>query len=148
MIKKIKAVIFDLDGTIANTLPLCIRAFRESIEPLIGQSISDQEIISTFGPSEEGTIMALAPAHYQQGVSNYLSNYEVLHEICPQPFEGIREMLADLKKHQVETALVTGKGALSTAISLKRFDLLSFFKLIETGSPKGPRKVEGIQAVL
>ena len=59
-LKKIKALIFDLDGTIGDTLPLCIKAFRRSIEPLIGRSVSDAEIIATFGPSEEGTIMALA----------------------------------------------------------------------------------------
>lgn len=124
--RKIKAVIFDLDGTIANTLPLCIQAFRESIEPLIGKSISDQEIIATFGPSEEGTILALAPDHYEHGVSGYLQRYEILHAMCPQPFDGIRELLADLRRQEVKMALVTGKGALSTNISLKRFDLLSF----------------------
>jgi beta-phosphoglucomutase-like phosphatase (HAD superfamily) len=58
---KIEAVIFDLDGTIANTLPLCIAAFRKSIEPLLQASISDEEIIATFGPSEEGTIRKLIP---------------------------------------------------------------------------------------
>ncbi|QNL51655.1 HAD family hydrolase [Olivibacter sp. SDN3] len=145
---KIKTVIFDLDGTIANTLPLCIQAFRHSIEPLIGKSISDQEIIATFGPSEEGTISALAPDHYEQGVQNYLRNYETLHHICPTPFEGIPEILRDLKNNKVMLALVTGKGALSANISLKLFDLLHFFDVIETGSPDGPRKVEGIQTVL
>jgi phosphoglycolate phosphatase-like HAD superfamily hydrolase len=58
---KIRAVIFDLDGTLADTLPLCIQAFRASVQPLIHRCPSDEEIVATFGPSEEGTIMALAP---------------------------------------------------------------------------------------
>lgn len=49
--QKIKGVIFDLDGTLANTLPLCIQAFRQSVEPLTLQPLSDEEIIATFGPS-------------------------------------------------------------------------------------------------
>ena len=57
----LKAVLFDLDGTIGNTLPLCITAFRESIEPLAGRSLTDEEIVRTFGPSEEGTIAVLLP---------------------------------------------------------------------------------------
>ena len=77
--KKIKAVIFDLDGTIANTLPLCVRAFKNSVEPLINRSLSDAEIIATFGPSEEGTILELAPEKKEKGVSNYLHLYETLH---------------------------------------------------------------------
>ncbi len=145
---KIKAVIFDLDGTLANTLPLCIQAFRQSVEPLLNRSISDEEIVATFGPSEEGTIMALAPDHYDQGVSDYLQHYENLHELCPAPFDGIRELLEMLKSKKVHIAMVTGKGVHSTEISLKRFNLLHFFELVETGVPSGPRKAEGIQTIL
>lgn len=146
--KKIKAVIFDLDGTLANTLPLCIQAFRQSVEPLINRSVTDAEIIATFGPSEEGTIMALAPDYYDKGVADYLHFYESLHEMCPVPFDRIEEVLETLKNKGVHIAMVTGKGKQSTDISLKHFELTSFFEIIETGSPKGARKAEGIQLIL
>ncbi|MCR9225896.1 MAG: HAD family hydrolase [Flavobacteriaceae bacterium] len=146
--KKIKVVIFDLDGTIANTLPLCIRAFRESIEPLIHRPLSDSEIIATFGPSEEGTIMALAPNHYEEGIKDYLRFYEDLHDMCPSPFDGIENILEVLRNKSVHTSMVTGKGKHSTKISLDRFGLAHFFEVVETGSPKGPRKVEAIQRIL
>jgi phosphoglycolate phosphatase-like HAD superfamily hydrolase len=102
--KKIKAVTFDLDGTLANTLPLCIQAFRQSVETLINRSISDADIIATFGPSEEETIMALAPNHYDKGVSNYLHYYEQLHGMCPVPFDGIKEILQTLESRGVSIA--------------------------------------------
>jgi HAD superfamily hydrolase (TIGR01549 family) len=147
-LNKIKAVIFDLDGTIGDTLPLCIKAFRQSVEPLIGRSVSDAQIIATFGPSEEGTIMALAPNHYDQGVADYLQHYETYHEMCPSPFEGIEELLKTLKEKSIRIAMVTGKGKYSTAISLKQFGLENYFEFIETGMPSGPRKPEGIELVL
>src|ERR1700712_658793 len=128
--QKIKAVIFDLDGTLADTLPLCIRAFRESVEPLINRSVSDEEITATFGPSEEGTIMALAPGHYDKGVSDYLQYYQTFHEMCPVPFEGITDLLIFLKDKSVHTSMVTGKGKHSTEISLKQFGLQHFFEFI------------------
>ncbi len=146
--KKIKAVIFDLDGTLANTLPLCVEAFRRSVEPLAQRTVSDEEIIATFGPSEEGTIMALVPEHYDKGVADYLKFYESMHHLCYEPFEGIVELLSDLRNKKVKIAMVTGKGKYSTDISLKQFDLGGFFELIETGSPSGPRKAEGIQLIL
>lgn len=65
--RNIKLAIFDLDGTLADTLPLCIQAFRQSVEPLINRSVTDSEIIATFGPSEEGTIKQLAPDGRYQG---------------------------------------------------------------------------------
>jgi len=145
---KIKAVIFDLDGTIGDTLPLCIKAFRYSIEPLINRRVTDAEIIATFGPSEEGTILALAPNHYEKGVADYLSFYEQFHDMCPAPFGGIRELLDTLRQHDIRLAMVTGKGKYSTAISLSKFQLESYFEIIETGVSSGPRKPEGIQHVI
>lgn len=146
--KKIKAVIFDLDGTIGDTIPLCIQAFRKSLEPLIDREISDEEIIATFGPSEEGTVMLLAPDNYEKGISDYLYYYEQLHKICPNPFDGITALLTDLKNKNIHLAMVTGKGKISTNITLQKFGLTLFFEIIETGHSIGPRKPEGIIAVL
>ena len=146
--QKIKAVIFDLDGTLANTLPLCIQAFRQSIEPLVQRIITDQEIIATFGPSEEGTIMALAPGFYEKGLSDYLHFYESLHAMCPHLFAGMESILQTLQQKELPMAMVTGKGKHSTACSLKQFNALQYFSIIETGSAAGPRKTEGIQSVL
>ena len=144
----IKVLIFDLDGTIGNTLPHCIKAFRHAIEPLINRSLTDAEIIATFGPSEEGTIMALAPNHYDKGITDYLSYYKTFHAICPNPFPGIRDLLDSLKSKGLGLAMVTGKGKHSTAITLKEFGLEHYFEMIETGWAAGPRKPAGIQNVI
>ncbi|MGQ2984247.1 HAD family hydrolase [Flavobacterium sp.] len=146
--KKLKAVIFDLDGTIANTLPLCISSFRRSIEPLAGRAVSDAEIIATFGPSEEGTIMAFAPNHYDKGVSEYLRIYEEDHAMCPAPFDGMPELIASLKDKGVRVAMVTGKGRASAVITLDKFGISHLFELLEAGNPEGNRKADGIEAVL
>ena len=132
----------------ANTLPLCIQSFRQSVEPLINHSIYDADIIATFGPSEERTIMALAPNHYEKCVSDYLHYYEQLHYMCPVPFDGMKEILQTLKNRGVRIAMVTGKGRHSTDISLRHFNLTHFFEMIDTGSPKGARKAKGIQMVI
>lgn len=145
---KIKAIIFDLDGTIADTLPLCIAAFKKSIEPILGKEISNEEIIATFGPSEEGTIRKLIPDHEAAGVSAYLKHYEELHHTCPAAFPGIEQLLQWLESKDVQLAMVTGKGIHSTKLSLQQFGLSKYFDVLETGSPEGPNKVNGISAVL
>jgi phosphoglycolate phosphatase/pyrophosphatase PpaX len=144
----IQCIIFDLDGTLGNTLPLCIAAFKKSIEPLAGRTLSDREIIDTFGPSEEGTVRALIPDHYEQGVEDYLTSYRDLHAMCEAPFEGIIEVLELAKNRNVRLAMVTGKGERSTVITLEMYGIRSYFDIIETGSPMGPRKVQGITNVL
>ena len=148
MAPTIQGVLFDLDGTLGNTLPVCIGAFRKAIQPFAGRELSDAEIVATFGPSEEGTVHVLAPGHAAEALASYLHHYAILHDSCPEPFAGVLEMLTDLKARGVKLALVTGKGQGSADISLARLNLLPFFEHIEVGSPLGPRKSEAIIDIL
>jgi len=145
----LKCIIFDVDGTIADTLPLCIKSFRNSIEKISGKPCSDEEIIATFGPSEEGTMMALIPDRYEEGVSGYLSNYKKYHkQMCPDVFPGIRELFKFIKKNNLLTGLVTGKGRKSLDISLELFGCDGWFDAIEAGNPQGENKAECMMRIL
>lgn len=143
-----KAVIFDLDGTLANTLSLCIAAFRKSIEPLAGIKLSDRDIMATFGPTEEGTINALVPYEYDQALSDYIKYYRDLHDMCSKPFDGIEEILMWLKSKGIIVGMVTGKGRLSCDITLDYFGITDCFDMIQTGSPLRQIKTEGIISIL
>lgn len=145
----LKCVIFDLDGTLADTMPLCVAAFRASVEQLAGVTLTDSEIYAAFGPSEEGTITSLLPAGTEKGIDAFLAQYEALHTgMCSGPFPGIPELLAFLREKGVHLALVTGKGRHSADISLRLFGMEGTFEAIETGDPAGPCKPLGIRNVL
>jgi phosphoglycolate phosphatase-like HAD superfamily hydrolase len=141
-------ILFDLDGTLGNTLPLCIAAFREAIEPLANRTLSEEEIIATFGPTEEGTIHALIPEHYEEGVERYLKSYKRLHSSYPGMFEGIPAILKFIKQQQCYVGLVTGKGPKSTQLTLESYALLDYFDCVKTGSIVGPVKRERIEEVI
>lgn len=145
----IKSVIFDMDGTVTNTMPLCIRAFREALAPLAGRDFSDAEITETFGPSEEGTIkQLLEPSQFDLGLSAYLKRYSALLEPCYGPFPGIENWIQQLQAQQIKTALVTGKGEWSTKLTLDHYGLHPCFSMVETGSIHGPVKPLKIQKIL
>lgn len=144
-----KTFLFDLDGTLGNTVPLCVASFREALEPLAGRALSDAEIMATFGPSEEGTVAVFAPPdRYEEGVARYLEAYGRLHARWPDPFPGVGELLADLKRRGDFVGLVTGKGARSLVITLQRFGLEGAFDAIRSGRPEGKCKEACIESIL
>jgi pyrophosphatase PpaX len=145
---QLKGIIFDLDGTLTDTLPLCVQAFRHVFDTLLHRHYTDQDIIAMFGVSEEGMIRALMPDDWQRGVAAYLAEYERLHDHSAQVFPGIEDALRLLQHRGTRMAVVTGKGAGSAAITLQRLGLAPYFPLVETGSPDGPIKPIGIRTVL
>jgi phosphoglycolate phosphatase len=143
----IKLVIFDLDGTIGDTIPLCISAFKNAIEPHIMRDLPEEEIRQTFGADEEGTMKQIAGENWKKALNDFYIHYSRLHYLCPAPFDGIVELIRKLRKQSVLTALVTGKGK-SCYITLDKFNIRDCFDSIETGSPHKNRKHEAIGGLL
>jgi phosphoglycolate phosphatase-like HAD superfamily hydrolase len=68
--------------------------------------------------------------------------------MCPKPFDGLRELVAEIRRRDAVCALVTGKGRVSLDISLEKFRMTDAFDTVETGIAERPTKVEGISGVL
>jgi HAD superfamily hydrolase (TIGR01549 family) len=145
---RLRGVIFDLDGTLADTLPVCFAAFRRTFETHLGETFSDREIRAMFGPSEEGILRRRCPEGWPAALETYLREYERAHAALPAPFEGVEDILVDLERLGVRRAIVTGKGAGSAAISTRVLGLARHFDVIETGSGDGGVKPDRIRAVL
>jgi len=145
----LKGVIFDLDGTLADTLPICIHAHRRSFEEFLGRTYSDREIVAMFGPSEEGIVAThISPDQREACLECFLDEYDKAHASCTAPFPGITEALDRLRSRGVRLAIVTGKGAHSAKISLRHLGIEKYFDAVETGAPEGGIKPRCIARIL
>jgi pyrophosphatase PpaX len=144
----IQAMIFDLDGTIGDTLPVCFAAYRRVFREFLNRDFTDEEIAATFGPNEEGIFRAVVPDRWQVARERYLRAYEDAHTLCPDPFPGIEEALRLLKAHGIRMGVVTGKGLESAAFTLRQFGLLAYFDSIEPGDPARAIKPQAIRRLL
>ncbi len=144
----IRGVIFDLDGTLGNTLPVCYEAFRRVFEKRLGRQYSDPEIHAMFGPSEEGILEALIPSDPGGALDDYLREYRAIHADFQDPFDAISKALDLLSARGVKVAIVTGKGPHSAAISLEELGLAQYFERVEAGSARGASKAAAMQRVL
>lgn len=145
---RLAGVIFDLDGTLGDTLPVCFAAFRRALRRFSDRYYTDEEITALFGPSEEGMIQQLVPDHWQACLETYLAVYEEESARSARLFPGIETALRLLSERGILLAIVTGKGTHSAAISLRHLNLAKYFDVVETGSAEGGVKPRAIQKVL
>lgn len=145
---KLKGLIFDLDGTLLNTIPVCYSGFRKTLLKFAGREYSDQEIAAMFGPSEEGIFKKLFPSSWRESLQFYLFEYDRIHPEYAEPFTGVVEALTLLEERNIKLALVSGKGPGSMEISLKHSGLGRFFDVVRTGSEERASKPTHLKEVL
>ncbi len=131
----IKTVIFDFDGTLADTLPICYYAFQQVFLTYDKREITEAEIKAMFGPSEVGILQnnLVNQTHIEDAISDYYHHYEEKHEYCVHPFEPVNRLLSDMREAGFQIAIFTGKGRRSLDISLNQLRLNGFFDVIITG---------------
>lgn len=144
----LKMVCFDLDGTIADTIPMCIEAFRKATSPYAGHKLLDNEIIQTFGMNEIGMVKAVTGNKWKQALEEFYTCYESMHYMCMEPFHGIRALIEELGKRNISVTMITGKGLKCCDITINKLQLNDSFSECITGSEKGCNKTEGILYLL
>lgn len=132
MASRFKGIIFDIDGTLTYTNQLIFDSFNHITEKYIGKRFSDEEIISFFGPTEDVILKEICKENYDLARKDYYKYYKENHSIA-QEYDGIRELIIDLKKANILLSIFTGKGRTSSLITLDELGLTEFFDFIVTG---------------
>ncbi len=131
----IKAILFDLDGTLADTVPVCIGAFQATVEHFSGYRMSEAEVVDLFGVTEMGMLAKALPGRLQEVRPFYLNEYERLHAACSRPFPGLEQIAEALRSKGILKAIVTGKGQDTADISLRILGLDGWAEFVEVGFP-------------
>ncbi len=145
------ALLFDLDGTLVDTIDLIVASFRHVLEDLAGRPFTRQEVIALFGPTEEAIIGRFAePAERQAACERFFSHYERHHERLVKVFPGVPELVREAAARGHPLALITNKGRRTTAITLDKSQLAACFRVVVTGDDVSRPKPhpEGIHLAL
>lgn len=139
----IKAIIFDLDGTIADSSG-CIIAAAQSIQKLLSlKSITDDAVRSRIG-RPLGPMLAeifdIEGPLLNEAITLYSSEYVRLTKSEEKLFDGALEILKKLRKEDFLLAIATGKSQHGAENSTKRLGLRPFFDSIHGIIPGTPGK--------
>lgn len=146
-----KAVIFDFDGTLADTLPICFYAFQAVFKAFDNLELTPEEIKAMFGPSETGIIRKnLLNKNHDQAIEVYYEEYNQKHQELVVDNAEIYELLLHLKNNGYKLAIVTGKARRSLDISLAHLGMADLFDVMISGDDVECPKPhpEGINKIL
>ena len=111
-----RAVIFDLDGTLLDTIDdiaaamnrvLESRGYKpytvETYKALVGDGIEEMVTRALAGRKSAGEVVAAI-------VSDYRREYELCWRLHSRPYPGVPELLAELARRGVRTAVLSNKS--------------------------------------
>jgi phosphoglycolate phosphatase/pyrophosphatase PpaX len=130
-------MLFDVDGTLADSLPVCLAAFREAIRASTGRE-----------PTEEGMIQRLVPGDWKACLDIYLEAYRRALAQRPTSLPAMAAALERLRGRGLSLGVVTGKGLRSALLTLDHLGLARYFDMVEAGSPEGNVKPASIRQAL
>ncbi|WP_188455730.1 HAD family hydrolase [Virgibacillus oceani] len=129
-----KAIIFDFDGTLADTLPVCYYAFQSVFKEFDNVDVTADEVKAMFGPSETGIIREnLTDPNHDKAIELYYERYNERHSELVFNNKEINDLLLFLKEEGYKLGIVTGKAKRSLLISLEYLDMSDLFDVIITG---------------
>ena len=139
--KKPRALLLDLDGTIADTLPLIFDAFRHAVAPWRDRPPTDAEIEATFGPPERACIAAMVPeGEVDEAEENFHAYYETRLGAMVPLIEGVEEAIDHARSLGWRVGVFTGKGRRSAEFTLAELGLRDRVEHIVSGDDVGRPK--------
>ncbi|MBS3945101.1 MAG: HAD family hydrolase [Melioribacter sp.] len=131
--KLFDGIIFDVDGTLAETHELIFASFNHVAEKYLNKRLTNEEIVALFGPTEDVILKEWMKDDYESARKDYFEFYESKHSEMAEIFPGLREAVSIIKEHNIPLGIFTGKGRDSAEITLKSIGLYDQFDMILSG---------------
>lgn len=136
----IKAVLFDLDGTLIDTTDLIFQSYQHALTTVLGQLASPDELYLGYGqplPEAFGAILDFRgirrpPAEQAALIDDLIRAYRAFnlanHDTLAKQFPDVHTTLDDLRRQGCALGLVTSKGRAIATRGLRLIDLADRFQ--------------------
>lgn len=150
-----EAVIFDLDGTLADTIPTVARLYNQVLHQFTGQHWTLPELLQYFGPPEDIIFERICNDKSLRGPlsAQMLAEYYRLSEAHGaefRAFAGLHELITELKARGLRVGVFTSGVTVAAHIRLRHAGLLDLFEAVIGGDQVTQYKPhpEGLQRLL
>lgn len=130
---KIEAVVFDMDGTLTDSMGYLVECFREAMRAVGEPPAPESKVLSLFGPPDSEVVRKLVPEEmYATALEAYFRYFE-RNAFRVVPYVGSLDLLRALKRRSRRVGVFTGKGRRTTRVLLGALRLERFFDSVVTG---------------
>lgn len=144
----IKAVLFDLDGTLLDTNELIYKSFYYTFKEGLNLELSKDKITSMFGQPLQDSFKDYAK---EEEIDNLIKMYreynENLHDNMCDAFLGVNELLNELKRRDIKIGIVTSKRDILARRGMQIANIIDYMDVIVTPECTDKHKPNGEPAI-
>ncbi len=116
-------VLFDFDGTLADTIPLIVASYHHAIGTVLGESAPDAEVRSWIGRPLQPVLEDRYPGRGAELTDVYRTWNLANHDELILAVDGVPELLDDLAAAGARTGVVSSKKGETVRLGLRAVDL-------------------------
>ncbi|HEV2145784.1 MAG TPA: HAD-IA family hydrolase [Longimicrobiaceae bacterium] len=127
-----RAVLYDFDGTLADTTELIMRSYRHTMRTHLGQVPPDEEWLSGFGMTLETQIarFARSATEAEAMLHSYREYQRAHHDRMVAPFPDTLATVDELRRRGIRLAIVTSKHRESALRGMNLCGIVDHFPVI------------------
>ena len=141
-LRGLDAVLFDLDGTLLDTIPHILASFRYATTTVLGSPLPDETLMRNVGIplATQMRLLDDDEATAKQLLDAYKEFNSASHDEMARLFPGTREALGELSARRMPLGVVTSKGTAMARRGLDLFELGDFFAVVVTSDDTSAHK--------
>jgi pyrophosphatase PpaX len=124
------AVLFDLDGTLIDTVELIVRSFQHTTARHLGVPLDRAAVVATIGRPLRACLEELAPGRGADLYATYRDFNRTQHDLLVQPIPGALEALVTLWERGYRLGLVTSKTRDGAQMAILRYALEHYLEVV------------------
>lgn len=126
----LECVLFDLDGTLIDTIELIRESMRYATSRVLGQALPDDVLMRNVGVPLINQMQEFSAEHADVLLTTYREHNHRVHDAMVKEYPGVDSALERFSAAGLRMGIVTSKSRAVAMMGIDRFSLMRFFDVL------------------